>query len=1375
MSWSYGKAVCAGLMIFFFALETNAAQCTDVFQADDGINENLPDDRKLTFDTDDWKDDPVAPDVRTEWPASGTELSSGDYYFKEDKLDGNYSLTVAPDATVRIFVDGDMKFEDTAALNSSGTPDQLQLFVDGKIDVKDDAIIRGRVYATDKLKVEGDALIEGLTLVDGKIDVKDNAIIRGVVYATDKLKVEDDALIEGETGSEKKTETKDNGTVNVDNSAVNQRLLSGLCETPGAVTLPVVDTFESYSPGSINGLAGGTGWGGPWSGQAGQTLVDTSADPLEFVDLQGRRIRSATTLEIVGNNNEVASRPLDGTFSGDTLFLSMLVRFTGNPTNNDFVALWIERPMFGDSPQFGLKMNKGNGSGTEDFFVRMDQAADYSTDLAVGETYLLVAQYSKGSDNFFNNAKLWVNPECEATPPAVPSAERNLPPANRVSEVSAVGFRSVNLSGSDAFEIGQVAVGAQWTDVVRCSPGPLVEYRMEQTDIDGTAGEVLDTSGNNNHATSFGGMGTANVDPAIAGNPGTCRYGDFDGSNDRITDANAGNYLNGLEAVTVMAWVYNSAPLDDNDRGIFFTDNSAGKDNRLGLRYDTRGAFGRENNVIKASVLTDECNPSQECLQVETDGGQLVRDDWQHVAMTWTTDGEIKVYVDGSAVGTSGTRGNGGTGALAGIDRLEIGLSAKNNQRWQGRIDEFKVFGVALTEAEIMAEMNRAFPCAAIGPDHIRLTHPGQGLTCSPAEVTVEACANDDCSVLFGESVDVSFTSPADAWVPNPVTVSGQTDVQLSVTQPTTVTLGASVSPSAQNPSRCFSGGTGTETCELTFLDSGFVIDVPDHISDTLVNGTIAAVRKDEVTGRCVPGFANESKDVSVWSEYNNPSNGTLLVSIDGTSVATVSPGTPRNLNFDGDGVASVDVRYPDVGRIALNARHEGSGESEGLMMTGNGSFITRPAYFTLDIPDNPEAAVVADDNDFVAAGEDFPITVSSRNASDAITPNFGQESAPEDVSLTVSLVAPAGGRLPPLSGAFGDFAQDCENNPAQGGTACSNFNWPEVGIIGITPMLASGAYLGSENVTGNAVSNVGRFVPADFDFQIVDAGSVAPYCTAISSFAYFGQDLAWLSGAEPLLEVRALAVGGTLTENYTEPGFLRLESSGVERLAAVADGAKVGTQSDPLPVTVTLETMARSLISSGVMRFTFNDTDALRYLKEPTSRVAPFDPDYSIALEGVRDQDDVTSTQPTLTLKPDFAFQIRYGRLFLENAYGPETMDLRVPFEAQIWNGSRFERHTDENCWTYDTADAVITDTPPSTSVDAKTGTLVGGAPASGSELVLSAPGEGNTGSVQVRYPVPGYWQDDFNGDGSMNDPTATATFGVYRGNDRVIYWQER
>ena len=134
----------------------------------------------------------------------------------------------------------------------------------------------------------------------------------------------------------------------------------------------------------------------------------------------------------------------------------------------------------------------------------------------------------------------------------------------------------------------------------------------------------------------------------------------------------------------------------------------------------------------------------------------------------------------------------------------------------------------------------------------------------------------------------------------------------------------------------------------------------------------------------------------------------------------------------------------------------------------------------------------------------------------------------------------------------------------------------------------------------------------------------------------------------------------------------------------------------------------------------------------------------------------------------------IRYGRMVLENAYGPETLDLAMPFEVQIWNGTDFELHSDEICWAYNTADAVITDISPNTSVDANSGTINSGRPAAGAPIRLTAPGEGNTGNVQVEYPVPLYWQSDFDGDGVEENPQATATFGVYRGHDRVIYWQE-
>ena len=1342
MTWNLLRAASIGLVLLLACPLANAALCKDVFQSANGINE-LSGGNRLSFDSDDWPD----PEV---WPGSGAQLSGGDYYFENNDIPNNYVLQVAPGETVRIFVDGDIEIGNNAQINVSGEASQLLLLVDGSVDLRNGADFNGILYATDE------------------IDLRNNSLIQGVVASEDDV------------------DQANNADVNYVPSAVNPTLLDGLCKTPLAGNFAVFDNFESYQPGaSVDDNNGGSNWGGPWQGVAGQSIVDTSANPLEFVDSEGRRIRSATTLEIVGNNDEIASRPLGETFSGDTLFLSMLVRFTGNPTNNDFVGFWIERPSFGASPQFGLKVNEG-GSGTDDFFVRLDQNADYSTDIVPGETYLLVAQYSKGTDNFFSNAKLWVNPECDVNPPSNPSAERNVSPNNRVSDVSTVGFRSENLSGSDAFEVGQVAVGARWQDVVRCSPGPLLEYRMEQASLNGTAGEILDTSGNSRHGTSFGGLETSIQSPAIPGNPGTCRYGDFDGSNDRIIDSDAGDYLNGLEAITVMAWVYNTASLSGNDRGIFFTDDpSGGRDNRLGLRYDTQGFFGNGSNVIKASVFTDECDLNQECRQVETVSGQMVQNQWQHIAMTWTTDGEIKVFINGSQVGTSGTQGSGGTGALAGVERLEVGFGAKG-QRWQGGIDEFRIFGVALTEAEIMVEMNRAFPCSGFGPNHIRLTHPGQGLTCSPAEVTVEACANDDCSTLFSDPVEVTFGSPANNWMPNPVTVTGQTDVQLSVTQPDTVTLDASAAPSAQNPTRCFSGSL--ETCELTFLDSGFVVNVPDHVSGSLVSASIAAVRKDDESERCVPGFSDETKEVSLWSQYSNPSSGTFAVSVDGSALSTSAPGSTRSLEFDSVGVADLELRYPDVGRIILSARHEGSGESEGLVMTGNGNFVARPAYFSLDIPGNPAATGVADGNVFSSAGEPFPVTVSVRNVDDEITPNFGRESAPESVELTPSLVAPVGGFLPSLGGTFGGFGEDCNGDAAQAGSACGQFDWPEVGIISLEPSLVSGAYLGTEDVVGNGVANVGRFAPADFDMQIIDAGDVEAYCSVANSFAYIGQDLGWSPGSEPLLEVKALATGGTVTRNYTSGSFLRLGGSGIDRQPSVADEVASGTQGAFLPVAATLDPMARSVFAPGVMRFTFSGADVLRYLKEPTSLVAPFVPDYRIALNGVTDLDGISSTQPALSLQPNFGFDLRYGRIALENAYGPETLPLTVAMSAQYFDGNQFVTNADESCWVFnlpgdadlDFSDSALNDgdTSVSTVVDGQM--LAGSVPLS-DRLVLSAPGEGKSEApgnkgIVVETETP-EWLRDFWDDGFPNDlvnPSALATFGVYRGNDRIIYWQE-
>jgi MSHA biogenesis protein MshQ len=307
-----------------------------------------------------------------------------------------------------------------------------------------------------------------------------------------------------------------------------------------------------------------------------------------------------------------------------------------------------------------------------------------------------------------------------------------------------------------------------------------------------------------------------------------------------------------------------------------------------------------------------------------------------------------------------------------------------------------------------------------------------------------------------------------------------------------------------------------------------------------------------------------------------------------------------------------------------------------------------------------------------------------------------------------------------------------------------------------------------------------GRFYPDRFIVS-VDSGEFQAECIGPTPFTYTGQDFGWLMPPSALIE--PVSLSGNRTLNYASPtftdpadlAFQKLSLAGISRTMPAADTAAVNSEGDPLAVTVSSSLGTLSPIAPGLLEYEYNASDTVSYIKVVEARVAPVaTPALEFIIDSVVDSDNVTGAGAPYTANPVMDFGIRYGRLFLENTYGPETMDLRVPFEAQIWNGSRFERHTDENCWTYDTADAVITDTPPATSVDAETGTLTGGAPVSGAELLLEAPGEGNTGSVLVRYPVPSYWQDDFDGNGSVEDSTATATFGVYRGHDRVIYWQE-
>ena len=666
--------------------------------------------------------------------------------------------------------------------------------------------------------------------------------------------------------------------------------------------------------------------------------------------------------------------------------------------------------------------------------------------------------------------------------------------------------------------------------------------------------------------------------------------------------------------------------------------------------------------------------------------------------------------------------------------------------------------------------------------DHFELEHSGSGLTCQPAEVTIRACGNADCSQLFPDPVEV--TMAPSTWVGGDTfTLNGAATRALRVTSPATVTLGV---PGSDPGTIAFSqtlcdngtGGLAPDKCDLTFFDTGFDISVPDHVSDTVVSASIAAVRKDNVSEQCVPAFSNETKAVALWSSYVNPASGTLDLFVEGNPVPG-SPGATSSLGFDANGVATADIRYPDVGRLRLNARYQGSGDDAGLVMSGDGTFVVRPDHFELHVPGNPAATSVQDGNTFVAAGTDFEIWVSSVNASGNVTPNFGRETPAEAVELDASLVAPAGGDSPALSGALGSFGEDCSGASAPGGTACGRFQWPEVGIIRITPSLTSGNYLGTADVVGDPLSYVGRFIPDRFRVTVSERGEVKPFCESSTAFAYTGQSLSWRSGLEPLLTLEPLNSNGEVTQNYTLGDFQRLSVGGLSRLPGSSDRSALDTDGNPLSVSASLSTPpALTIVAPGQLQYLFSSSDQLVYEKNVQSRIPPFSPDYRIELSQLVDADGVSSPQLPVAIDPVFPLEMRYGRLQLENAYGPETSGLEIPFGAYYFTVAGFIPNIADSCWTYATGTDVALDqtalTGGSTSVVGVSDSLTAGAPPAGSGLVLSAPGEGNRGNVPVTFSVPLWLTGDFDGDGTLEAPSALATFGVYRGHDRVIYWRE-
>ena len=681
--------------------------------------------------------------------------------------------------------------------------------------------------------------------------------------------------------------------------------------------------------------------------------------------------------------------------------------------------------------------------------------------------------------------------------------------------------------------------------------------------------------------------------------------------------------------------------------------------------------------------------------------------------------------------------------------------------------------------------------------DHFELVYPPTALTCNPLAVTLRACADAACSNTYAGAVSATL-SPS-GWVGGNTQsfTGGTTNLQLRVTTPSSVTLGVSSSTPPVKPftsNLCSNGGALSTNCAVTFADSGFVFDVPNTLAAKPTAATLRAVKKDDATQACVPGFSNGIRSVQFSRSYTNPASGTLPVQVNGSAVTS---NTDVSLSFDAMASAPLTVQYADAGQITLDARYAPtSGTDAGLVMTGSDQFVSKP-YGLLLQTDTVAGCTAADIScplypGGVRAGDPVSLRIkavawqsdgealtAAALADNSVTPNFQLNG----IALASQVQAPAGGSNGTLwvsSYSHGLGAQ----------TALSNQSISEVGVFRIAATPPANAYFG-ETVSASVSGLVGRFAPAFL--QASGEAALTPSCG--TAFSYQGQPMAFASGQDPRLTVTAFNRQNGVTGNYDRGDFWRLNLPGRDDYLSVTGKASLDTPGR-LQAQGTLTTSQSGADGGDGARTWRWSGEQLLYAPAtvPQADDLPFNAAIrqGFSASALTDADGacVGNGSSCQTYSYDFSgSQVRLGRLSIGNAHGSELQPLALPLRLESWQGSSTGLFQLERA---DTCTAAVLGQP---QLGTPTGNLsVGDTTASLSSpalteaqgvITLTAPGAGNDGSVPVSLPtptaciagqancLPDWLWYDWRGAG-REAPQGLATFGVYRGAAPLIYRRE-
>ena len=951
----------------------------------------------------------------------------------------------------------------------------------------------------------------------------------------------------------------------------------------------------------------------------------------------------------------------------------------------------------------------------------------------------------------------------------------------------------------------------------------LAYYAMDEASWNGTANEAQDSSGNNYHGTSVGVNGTApttaSLLPAIAGNPGTCGYGEFPFNNsDTIRQAvDTGLDMNTVGNSGTISFWYKSNERWNGNRG-----------NRMLLDASTTANgqkyfFVMLQNDSQLRFALEDSNDGDFIL--DSGNNNFAADVWVHVAVTWDMPNDtLQIYINGSldnsnTFGTNGVLGNLGTLHI-GDNRTSYLVSGATGDSANGSIDEVRIYNSVLTQGQIDLDRMATHPCGG-ALDHILIEHDGSALTCEPENITIRTCANADCSSLYTGDVNISFTPSG--WVGGDTqTISGGSDtLQLQNTTAGTVTLGVSNSaPSASNALVCLNTSTLANDCSLTYYDTGFIYSIPTQTScATSAPITISAVRLDDTSQACVPTFVSQTRNLDFSLTYVNPNTGTsdLTLNYNGTDYTPIDNVTSQTIpiSFDTNGQANFTVTYPDAGQITLNSLYTGSAGTgdAGLSMTGASTYVTKPAklYVFADEANSACTGSVPTCSAFKRAGENFNLNVRGACADNSVTPNF----LLNGITISHTNTAPA-----IAQGTLG--TSNINMLAADNGEHTIAQTVSEVGAFTFTATAPSyfGETIGTPAL--NTSTEIGRFYPDHFCLtnniltNRVDANT-ASGCT--DNYNFLDEEF------QVQFSLKAQAMGSAcgstdITQNYdgnwsqfttpfNENTTLPAES-GKWNFAAVNDPAGTPTNfNSRISINTTTSAPATGNFTNGQLDVTaVLEVNRLGSAPNYTAETALTD--VHIGINPV-DQDNVQIDSTDLVIAANNyrdvgTTSLFFGRLFAENAFGTNQPDLGLDMYARTeycnavnaGTCTDWQIKTDDSCSIYNIA-------PP---VDTALGRLLANdgegyyqrASATVSSSVFDFDDDGTAPSY-ARVHVPdtnGHsagWRLFYTGAGDGGDfvipftfpfnvdpavhpyllhTDGIASFGQFRGDDRIIYWRE-